>query len=224
MVRITTPYREGSKTVAVGAISREALGTPMFTGTERALELTGQSSSARNGMYLDVDSGQASAIRRRLFDLPGAIQVLILAQTEQMLRDMMGFTYVMFSLLLGFGFAMAFAVIYNTFTANVLERTREIGTMRTIGEDSGHLAVMITVENLLLALVGIPLGIWAGLRMAQAVLDAMASEEFGMRIVIQPTSIAVVVAAILGVLLLSEALPIRRIVRLDLAEATKVME
>jgi putative ABC transport system permease protein len=223
-VRIKTPYREGWTSVPVGAVSRELLGTPMFTGTERALELTGQSSSARNGMYLDVDSAQAPEVRRRLFDLPGAMQVLILSQTEQMLRDMMEFTYVMFSLLLAFGFAMAFAVIYNTFTANVLERTREIATMRTIGEDSGHLTTMITIENLLLALVGIPLGIWAGLRVAQAVLDAMASEEFGMRIVVQPGSIALVVVAILGVLLLSEVLPVRRIVRLDLAEATKVME
>jgi putative ABC transport system permease protein len=223
-VRIKTPYRDGWTTVPVGAISREALGTPMFTGTERALELTGQSSSARNGMYLNVESARASDVRRRLFDLPGATQVLILDQTEQMLRDMMAFTYTMFRLLLAFGFAMAFAVIYNTFTANVLERTREIATMRTIGEDSGHLAIMITAENLLLALVGIPLGIWAGLRVAQAVLDAMASEEFGMRIVIEPGSIALVVAAIVGVLLLSEVPPVRRIFHLDLAEATKVLE
>ncbi len=223
-LRVKTPYREEWLDITVGSISREALGTPMFTGTDKALELSGMTSSARNGMYLDVEASHASEVRKQLFDLPGATQVLILSQTEQMLRDMMDFTYVMFTLLLGFGFAMAFAVIYNTFTANVLERTREIATMRTIGEDSLHLAAMITIENLLLALVGIPLGIWAGLRVAQAVLDAMASEEFGMRIVIEPRSIVLVVLAILGVLLLSEALPVRRIVRMDLAEATKVME
>jgi putative ABC transport system permease protein len=223
-VQVKTPYREGWKSVTVGAVSREALGTPMFTGIDRALDLTGMSTGARNGMYLDVERAKASAIRRKLFDLPGARQVLILEQTERMLRDMMDFTYVMFTLLLGFGFAMAFAVIYNTFTANVLERTREIATMRTIGEDSGHLTVMITAENLLLALIGIPLGIWGGLRVAQAVLDAMATEEFGMRIVIEPTSVVLVVLAIVGVLLLSEIPPVRRVFRLDLAEATKVIE
>jgi putative ABC transport system permease protein len=223
-VRVKTPYREGWTTVPVGSISREALGTPIFTGTGRALELTGMSSGARNGMYLDVADSKAAGVKRKLFDLPGVTQVLILTQTEQMVRDMMEFTYVMFALLLAFGFAMAFAVIYNTFTANVLERTREIATMRTIGEDSGHLTVMITIENLLLALVGIPLGIWAGLRFAQWVLSAMSSEEYSMRIVIEPISVASVVAGILVVLLLSEIPPVRRIFRLDLAEATKVME
>ncbi len=196
----------------------------MFTGTTRALELAGLSASARNGMYLDVDPSRRQAVRAKLFDLPGAIQVLILSQTEQMLRDMMGFTYVMFTLLLAFGFAMAFAVIYNTFTANVLERTREIATMRTIGEDSGHLTAMITAENLLLAARGRPdrdLG-----RTARGAGGARRDGQRGVRDAHRDRAGVdrSVVAAIVGVLLLSEALPVRRIVRLDLAEATKVME
>ena len=141
-----------------------------------------------------------------------------------MLREMMAFTYYFFWVLLGFGFAMAFVVIYNTFTANVIERTREIATMRTIGEDSTHLGIMVTIENLLLAVVGIPLGIWLGLIVARQVLTAMSSEMYSMRVIIQPWTAVWVTAAVVVVLLLSEIPPIRRILRLDLAEATKVME
>ncbi len=119
---------------------------------------------------------------------------------------------------------MAFVVIYNTFTANVIERTREIATMRTIGEDGAHLAGMVTLENLLLACVGLPLGVWLGLRTAEAVLAAMSSEQFSLQIVVQPWTYVWVVAAAIVVLLLSEIPPIRRINKLDLAEATKVME
>jgi putative ABC transport system permease protein len=140
------------------------------------------------------------------------------------LRDMMSFTYFFFAVLLAFGFAMAFVVIYNTFTANIIERTREIATMRTIGEDNAHLAAMVTLENMLLACVGLPLGIWLGLRMAEGVLFAMSSEQFSLRIVVQPRTYVWVVLAAIAVLLLSEIPPIRRIFRLDLAEATKVME
>ncbi len=68
--------------------------------------------------------------------------------------------------LLGFGAALAFVVVYTTFTANVTERTREIATMRTIGEDNLRLTVMITLENLAIAVAAIPLGIWLGIQAA----------------------------------------------------------
>ena len=96
--------------------------------------------------------------------------------------------------------------------------------MRTIGEDGAHLAVMVTIENLLLAAVGIPLGMWLGLQTADAVLQRMSSEAFSMSIVVRPQTYLLVALGALVVVLLSEIPPIRRIFRLDLAEATKVIE
>ena len=96
--------------------------------------------------------------------------------------------------------------------------------MRTIGEDQAHLASMITMENLFLAVVGLPLGIWLGVRAAQALYSSMSTEAFTLKAVIFPMSIVYVGLSIFLVMLLSEIPPIRRIFRLDLAEATKVME
>jgi putative ABC transport system permease protein len=141
-----------------------------------------------------------------------------------MLNEMMSFSYAFYAVMLAFGLSMAFVVIYNTFTANVTERTREIASMRTIGEDGGHLATMITIENLMLAIVGIPLGVWLGLLVSQGLLDSMSTEAYTLEAILRPESVAIVVLLTLVVLLVSEIPPARRIFKLDLAEATKMRE
>lgn len=223
-VDVKTPYREAHEQVPVATITKESVGAPMFTGAERGRELMGLARPMVNALYLDTDGRRDSAVREELFDMPGTTQVMVQRETQQMLESMMEFTYVMYGVLLAFGFAMAAVVIYTTFSANVHERTREIATMRTIGEDSGHLASIVTLENAILAVVALPIGVWGGVRLAQGVLDRMATEAFSLRIVIRPESVVGVSIALLVVMLLSEVPPIRRIFKLDLAEATKVIE
>lgn len=223
-VSVKSPYLDERRSIRVAALSQEALGLPAYANLTRGEELVGSTRPVYNALYLEADSRYADRLEDRLYDMPGAQQVVVKDSLLEGLRSMMSFIYFFFGILLAFGFAMAFVVIYNTFTANVIERTREIATMRTIGEDGAHLAGMVTLENLLLACVGLPLGVWLGLRMAEAVLASMSSEQFSLQIVVRPTTYVWVVLATIVVLLLSEIPPIRRIFRLDLAEATKVME
>ncbi len=223
-VSVKSPYLDERLSYRVGALSDESLGLPTYANLERGEELVGSSRPEYNALYLDAEPRYADQLQDRLYDMPSAQQVIVKDSMLEGLRSMMSFTYFFFGILLAFGFSMAFVVIYNTFTANVIERTREIATMRTIGEDGEHLAGMITLENLLLACVGLPVGVWLGLRVAEAVLQAMSSEQFSMQIVVRPITYVWVVLATIVVLLLSEIPPIRRIFKLDLAEATKVME
>ena len=224
LVAVKSPYREETLSLAVTSISEEGIAMPVYTSLGKGAELVGSARQTYNALYLDSDSRLASEVKERLFDMPGASQVLIRQTMFESLNEMMSFMYFFMAILMAFGFAMAFVVIYNTFTANVIERTREIATMRTIGEDGAHLAGMVTLENVLLALVGIPLGVWLGLIVAQYVLTQMSTEQFAMRIFVYPRTYVLVLIAAFLVLLISEIPPIRRILRLDLAEATKVME
>jgi putative ABC transport system permease protein len=223
-VSVKTPYRDERTTLTVGSVVKETLGAPAFVSLEEARENVGSSATEYNAMYLNVDPRRADAIKAELTDLRGSISVVVKAEMVARFEEMLAFTNFYQGLLFMFGFAMGFVVIYNTFTANVLERTREIATMRTIGESNARLAVMVTIENVLLALAGVPLGIWAGMRTAEALYAQLSSEAFTLDAYIQPSSIAWIVGAVLLVLLVSEVPPVRRIFRLDLAEATKVME
>ncbi len=223
-VSVKTPYREERTRLGVAAIANETLGAPVFASLATAKDLTGSGETRYNEMYVDAEPRQARQIKERLNDLKGAVSVVVKSEMIGRFMEMMEFTNFYQGLLLAFGFSMGFVVIYNTLTANVLERTREIATMRTIGESSGRLAVMVTIENLLLGIAAVPLGIWLGMRTADALYAQLSSEAFTLTAVIKPESVAVIVGSVLLVMLVSEVPPIRRIFRLDLAEATKVLE
>jgi putative ABC transport system permease protein len=140
------------------------------------------------------------------------------------LDSLLAFMRFFVGVLFAFAFAVAFVVVYNTFTTNVIERTREIATMHTIGEDRRHVVAMITAENLMLAVVSLPLGLWLGRLAAGLIFSEMSTEAYTLPVYIRPTSYVWIVLSVLAILLLSEVPSLRRVFRLDLAAATKVME
>jgi len=200
------------------------LGQPAYLSLDEATKLTGASINSYNALYIDADPALANRIREDIYDLPGAAAVQVKASYVDQLKKWLELFDYFGVVLLGFGAALAFVVVFTTFTANVTERTREIATMRTIGEDNVRLATMVTLENLAIAVVAIPLGVWMGVQATSALFAYFDIEGFELRAYIYPSSIAQISVLMLGVILLSEIPPIRRIFRLDLAEATKVME
>lgn len=225
VVVVSTPLAEDRElAIKVIAVTQEMVGIPAFVGIARGRELIRASGLTYNSIYLDIDQDYAAKIKERLYDMPGAATVVIKKTLVDKLMELMKLSYSMFAILLAFAFTLAFVVVYNTFTANILERLREIATMRTIGEDRWHLAVMITIENLLLALVGFPLGIWLGVWTANYLFRSFSSESFTLTAHIYLESFFWIIGSILIVILLSEIPSIRRVFKLDLAEATKVIE
>ncbi len=223
-VSAKTPYRDDRLSLKVGAISDEPLGAPGFVGLPKARELLGTAVVSYNVIYVNVDPGRAQAVKDDLFDLPGAVSVNVKSGMLGSLLQMMEFADFYQGILYFFGWAMAFVVVYTTFTSNILERSREIATMRTIGESNSRLAVMVTIENVMIALAGIPLGIWLGKLAADAIYASFSSEAYSLEATMTWQSVVSLSVMTLGVLLISEVPAIRRIFKLDLAEATKVME
>lgn len=223
-VSVDTPYINDARKMKVLALSDELWGAPIFTSLDAGRKLADSNDQVYNALYLNVNPRDSNAVKKRMEGLPGILTVQAKGGFARLINQYLGLYYAMGGILLAFGWAIAFVVIYTTFTANIVERTREIATMRTIGEDRAHLAAMITIENLLLAIVGIPLGVWLGVRAAQAMYSSFSTEAYTLKAVIFPLSVVYVTVSLIIVLLLSEIPPIRRIFRLDLAEATKIME
>lgn len=223
-VSVDSPLLDDPVSLRVGSLSDETLGQPAFVSLETAAQLTGAPVTRYNALYLSADPARSARIQDEIYDMPGAASVQIkaglVAQLESLLKLMDFFGTV----LLVFGAALAFVVVFTTFTANVTERTREIATMRTIGEDNLRLTVMITLENIAIAIAALPLGIWLGILATNALFASFTTESYSLKAYIYPSSVVKICLLMLVVMLLSEIPPVRRIFRLDLAEATKVME
>jgi putative ABC transport system permease protein len=224
VVMIDPPPDGDPVSVRVGSLSDETLGQPAFVSLETAADITDEPMNRYNALYLSSAASGAGRIQDEIYDMPGAASVQVKAGLVDKLKALMAVTNVFGWVLLGFGSALAFVVVFTTFTANVTERTREIATMRTIGEDNVRLTVMVTLENLLLTLAALPLGVWLGIQATNAIFASFTTSSYTLTASIYPVSIARICLLMVVVVLLSEIPPVRRISRLDLAEATKVME
>jgi putative ABC transport system permease protein len=96
-------------------------------------------------------------------------------------------------------FVSAFLIL-NSFNMTVLQRIREIGTLRALGASRGRIAVSVLGEALLLAIPGCALGLLLGIGLAELLAGAMRS-FFGLPIAsLDVTKGAIVTSVAIGLL------------------------
>ena len=122
-----------------------------------------------------------------------------------------------FMLLLVLTVVVSVLGIVNTSALSVLERTREIGLLRTVGMSRRQVGRMVRSEGVITAVIGVVLGI--GLGVALAALVTTALSDVGMRFALPVLTLAgfVVMAANSG--RAAAAGPARRAGRLDVLTA-----
>ena len=109
--------------------------------------------------------------------------------------------------------------LLNTLTINVLERTREIGTLRAVGASRRQVQRMIIAEALLLGLFGAALGVVAGVAMSYGFVGAFGSLGWQMPYAFPAAGIVAAVVVGLFLALVAGVLPARNAARLDIIRA-----
>ena len=119
--------------------------------------------------------------------------------------------------LLGVAVVIAVIGITNTFSLSVLERTREIGLLRAVGMSRRQLRRAISLESILIALLGGILGMGLGLIFAWAVIESIEDEFLRLSIPWGQVGLAVVGAAFAG--LIAALVPAWRASRRNILDA-----
>ena len=120
--------------------------------------------------------------------------------------------------LLGLALLIASMGIMNTLALSVIERTREVGLLRAIGLSRRQLRRMITLESVVIAVLGALLGVVLGTGFGAAMMYALRDE--GLEVISVPfgqLTAFLVLAVIIGVV--AAILPARRAGRLDVLNA-----
>ena len=175
-----------------------------------------------NGLFVRLTSPSSEdAVRAQLY---GSLPVWAIASTARSIQetnDMMRLYYGFIGVIIVFGMALAAAIVFNAVTIGVLERTREIATMRTIGIRGRTIAGFITVENVLILAMSLVLGSLLGAVLTQYLAGLFGGDVFVLDADIGWRTYAVAAILLLAVLLVSELPSLRHVQRLDLAKATK---
>ncbi len=220
-VEVKTPF--GTRTYTISAVSDEAFAAVAYVSLDDVQKGWGLPARVFNVVFLRVDGSRVNEVKKALYKLAGVYSVQYKADVEKDWRTLMALYYAIMGILMLFAVVMALAVLFNTMTVNVLERQRELATMRALGTPNRRIAILILVEVLiiwLLALIpGLLLGTWVTNEMAQT----FSTDLFYFEAVILERSYVITALGILIVSLVASWPSIRHVNRLNLAEATKMI-
>jgi putative ABC transport system permease protein len=208
------------RTVRVSALLDEPMGTYLYAPLSRFGTVTGPATPTSALIRLDPGADRTAA-RRAVTGLP----VVVAYQDGQALKrsfdSLMGLFAGMIGAMLGLGCLMAFAIIFTTMSVNIIERHREIATLRTGGVRRRAIAALVAGENLLTTLLGVVPGLVLGVLGGRAYLASYSNDQMRFDLVVRPLTLAVSAVAILAVAALSQWPGLRAVGRLDLAQAVR---
>jgi len=199
----------------------EPLGTFAYIARDRADALVGSQLPATSALVSYAPGADANQLRQTLTNRPEIAAFEDAKALFTTMQQYMVLFYAFVGVMLAFGAAMAFALIFNAMSVNIAERTREVATLLAVGTDRRHISRYITTENLLVVMMGIPLGLVAGYFASKAAMASFSSDLFDFSLFIKPTTYVWAALAMLVVAFVSQWPGLRAIRRLNIAKIVK---
>ena len=221
-IEVTAPGTGISRRAPVDDFLDEPLGTYVYAPLGPIRRLAGPRLGQGNIALVRYAPGvDRDAMRRRLSSLPGVVAFADSNALLETVNSYLGLYYAFVGMMLLFGAAMAFALLYNSLQANLAERAVEVATLRAAGTPFRTLSRMITAENFLVTAIGIVPGLIVGYEVARLFLGSFSSDSFSFDLQIRTSTLVLSSLAILAVSLLSERPGLRAVKRLDIAKVVR---
>ncbi|MCJ7756326.1 MAG: ABC transporter permease, partial [Thermoanaerobaculales bacterium] len=199
----------------------EPLGSMVYISESYAEQLAGVPLPATSALLTYEEGASSSDIRTAIIEMPQVAAFEDAKAIYNIMKDYMALFYVFIGVMLAFGAAMAFALIFNTMSVNIAERSREVATLLAVGTKRRTISRLITTENLLVAAIGIPLGLVVGYLTSAAAMASFQSDMFRFELFVRPMTFVWSALAILIVALISQWPGLRAVGRMDIASVVK---
>lgn len=147
--------------------------------------------------------------------------VQTVADDRASIEDQLTLFNIVVAIMAVFGAVLALAILFNTIMVNVLERRKELATMRLVGIRQSEVVRMMTLETGIGGLLGVLPGIAIGYQLATIFFTQFGGERITMLVKLSPQLYGSVVVASLLALLLAQWPGLRYIHHLNLAQVTK---
>jgi putative ABC transport system permease protein len=202
----------------------EPFGTYAYANLATAADVAGVSPAdppVSTALVRYVAGADRSAVTDRLTAATGVAAVIDARSLYDTAQSLMGLFYAFVGVMLVLGGVMAFALIFNTMSANVVERAVELTALRTLGMAPGTIGRMVTGENLLLTIVALVPGLIVAYGLAAAFMASFSSDLFSFDLAVRPTTFVGTAVVIVLVALLSQWPSLRAVGRLDIASVVR---
>ncbi len=220
-VKLTIPALGVEIDETIAGFVDEPLGTLSYVSWDEAESLAGVPLPASSAFIRYQDGADPDAIRAALTE---DSRVAAFEDTKAIyttMQDLMVLFYAFVGVMLVFGGAMAFALIFSSMSVNIAERSRETATLLAVGAKRREVSRLITVENMLVALPGIPIGLVVGYFASKAALGTFSSDLFAFDLYMRPSTFVFASLAIIAVALLSQVPGLRAVRNISISKIVK---
>ncbi|MBZ0304432.1 MAG: FtsX-like permease family protein, partial [Anaerolineae bacterium] len=205
------------KQVNVLGVVAQVMGAPVYVPRQLMLEWTPV--FVANAALVRTEN--VNAVRDRAVSLPGMLAVESMADHEKDLND-----YLLFfrtgTLIFGFfGYVLTLAVLYNTVSASLRERRDELAILRALGTSGREIFLTVTLELLVMAAVGIVIGIPLGREVAFYLTHNYDTDIYGSVAAVTIPSYVIGLVSLLLIILLGELPGLRALYQIDLGRVSK---
>lgn len=174
------------------------------------------------GLLLRLRPGaDPDAVYSRVTTLPGVMAYLSTDTVETTMREAFALYDTLTGLMLAFAALMAAALLYSAMSANVAERSVELGTLQAAGVSTGMLSRLVAAENLALVVVGLPGGLALGALLATWFMSTFETQGHRWSLDMQAPTPLVVAAGVLAAALAAQLPALRATRRLDVARIVR---
>ncbi len=224
MIKVT-PYigHIEEKDVRVAGIVKQYAGFNCFMNIDRLGELTGEGRFAA-GALVKIEDGMDRRVTDELFKYPGVENVEGRLTAYESYMEYTELTYVFVGLMIAFGVIMGFAIIFNTTIINIMERRRELASLKVLGYTQKEITNTIFRENMILGAAALVPGIILGNYMCVLLGKMFSNEIFALEVVIYPTTYIVTIVSVFAFIILAQWANRKNITGLDMVEVLKNRE
>ncbi len=215
--------KEKKTAVRVAGVIEQYVGGGGYSTINQVGSLGGEGPAA-TGAVLKVEYRAEDGVRRELNE---SNLVSVVESTQSLLdtfKQYMGMFYAFIGVLITFSSVMGVAVIFNTTTVNILERQRELVSLRVMGFSFREVAGMVVLENIMLGVFALITGLPFGNLLSHWFVKALGNEMFSMPVVIYPRTYFVVAVLTMIIIMLALIPNLRYLKSLNLVEVIKTRD
>jgi putative ABC transport system permease protein len=225
--RVEVHVLNGKKPVFTARVERtvdEYIGTSAYADFFR-LSRWMDEEAAMTGVRLLVDGDRRRELSRELKELPAVQAVTFKDQSLKVFEDTLAASMgIMTTVLVVFAGVISLGVIYNASRISFAERERTLASMRVIGFSEREVTRTLAGENVLLSLLGVPVGLLLGWLFCYALSRMYDSDLYRFPFVVRTESVLLTAGGVLVFTLMANLAVRWKVARLDLVEALKSRE
>jgi putative ABC transport system permease protein len=215
--------RRRTSIVIAGTVD-DMVGTSAWIDTDALCAILGEGPTY-SGAFLAIDRAHAVQLDARLADSPRVAGFVSRDRQLDTFRETIARTLLrMRTVNTIFAIAIAFGVVTTTARQSVIERSRDLASLRVLGFTRREVAAILLGEQAILTLAAVPLGLAIGYGFVVVTTSGYDTELFRVPAVVYPRTYAIAAATVLASALVAAAIVRRLLDRLDLVAVLKARD